>query len=66
MFVLCFEQGKFDSGIKEMMATYLRLLNDESKIWSNLVAVITKVGWSNDYENIDEWNSEMDQWKVAL
>ena len=55
MFVLCFEQGKFDSGIKEMMATYLRLLNDESKIWSNLVAVITKVGWSNDYENIDEW-----------
>ena len=48
------------------MATYLRLLNDDSKIWSNLIAVITKVGWSNDYEDIDEWTKEMDEWKDAL
>ena len=28
MFVLCFEQGKFDSGVQGMMTNYLKLLND--------------------------------------
>ena len=28
MFVLCFEQGKFDSGVQGMMENYLKLLND--------------------------------------
>ena len=52
MFVLCFEKGKFDQGIQGMMQTYMRLLNDKEKIWQNMTAVITKVGW--DSEEHDE------------
>ena len=60
VFVLCFEKGKFDSGFQTVIQTYRNLLNDESKIWRNMIAVITKVGWSSDYEEVEEWQEEME------
>ena len=67
MFVLCFEKGKFDSGIQEMMSVYQRLINDQNSHWSRMVAVITKVTYSSDeYDSIDEWVQEMEKWKIGL
>ena len=48
MFILCFEQGKFDASIQEMMRTYSRFISDQRRIWSNMIAVITKISYSND------------------
>ena len=31
-----------------------------------MIAVITKVSYSNDHYNIDEWNQEMEEWKHNL
>ena len=67
MFVLCFEKGKFDQGIQGMMQTYMRLLNDKEKIWQNMTAVITKVGWdSEEHDELKEWIEEMDNWENNL
>ena len=55
MFLLCFEQGKFDSSLQEMMRTYTRFLSDATRIWSNMLAVITKISYNSDYEDISEW-----------
>ena len=67
MFVLCFEKGKFDTGIQEMMSVYQRLINDQKSYWSRMVAVITKVSYvSTDYDNINEWVEEMETWKKNL
>ena len=67
MFVLCFEKGKFDSGIQEMMSVYQRLINDQKSYWSRMVAVITKVSYvSADYDSVDEWVEEMETWKNGM
>ena len=31
-----------------------------------MIAVITKVGWSVDYEEIEEWQAEMEEYKNKL
>ena len=31
-----------------------------------MIAVITKVSYTSDHENIDEWNQEMEEWKHNL
>ena len=66
IFVLCFEKGKFDSGFQTIIQTYRNLLNNEEKIWTNMIAVITKVGWSVDYDEIEEWEEEMEEYKKNL
>ena len=66
IFVLCFEKGKFDSGFQTVIQTYRNLLNNEAKVWNNMVAVITKVSWNSDYEEVEEWQEEMDQYKTNL
>ena len=39
-----------------MMKTYMKLLNDKERIWKNMIAVITKVGWSNDdHDELKDW-----------
>ena len=55
LFVLCFEYGKFDSGIQDMIENYSKLLNDKSKMWKSMIAVVTKVSWNEDHETLDEW-----------
>ena len=46
MFVLCFESGtKFDTGIQEMIRIYMNFLNANTKIWKNMIIVITKLRW---------------------
>ena len=55
LFVLCFEYGKFDSGIQDMIDNYSKLLNDKSKMWKSMIAVVTKVSWNEDHETLDEW-----------
>ena len=66
MFLLCFEQGKFDSSLQEMMRTYTKFLSDATRIWSNMTAVITKISYNSDYEDITEWEQDMEQWKNNL
>ena len=47
-----------------MMETYIKLLNDKEKIWSNMIAVITKISWrDDDYDELEDWIVEMDDWK---
>ena len=53
MFVLCFEKGKFDTGFQTVLQTYRNLLNNEEKFWTNMIAVVTKVEWNVDYEDIE-------------
>ena len=31
-----------------------------------MIAVITKVGWSVDYDEIEEWEEEMEEYKKNL
>ena len=67
MFILCFEQGKFDASIQEMMRTYTRFISDPTRIWSNMIAVITKISYDHDeYEVVAEWENVMEQWKKNL
>ena len=67
MFILCFEQGKFDASIQEMMRTYSRFISDQRRIWSNMIAVITKISYSNDeFKDVAEWEAFMEQWKKNL
>ena len=66
IFVLCFEKGKFDAGFQTIIQTYRNLLDNEEKIWTNMIAVITKVGWCVDYDEIEEWEEEMDEYKKNL
>ena len=49
------------------METYIKLLNDKEKIWSNMIAVITKVNWnSEDHDDLEDWIEDMDTWKQNL
>ena len=66
MFVLCFEKGKFDDGFQTTIQTYKNLLNNDDKFWSNMIAVVTKVGWSEDHDCIEDWKKEMYDYKVNL
>ena len=54
MFVLCWEKGKFDKGFQTTVETYLHLLKDKKLFWESMVAVITKQGYSEDYEEDEE------------
>ena len=63
MMLLCFEKGKFDTGVQKMIQTYMNLL-DSSNMWKNIIVVITKVTYlDDDYEDIGEWIDEMEMWK---
>ena len=66
MFVLCFEYGKFDVSIQNMMATYENLLDKGHFMWLNMVAVVTKVSYTEDFEVISEWVDLMETWKHNL
>ena len=66
MFVLCFEQGKFDTGIQTMMQTYENLLDQGQSMWHNMTCVVTKVGWNDDYDEMKDWTDEMEMWKENL
>lgn len=50
-----------------MIDTYRRILNDDTNLWSHMVAVITKVD-STDYEEdeLEEWTKELQLWKENL
>ena len=60
LFVLCFEQGKFDASMQSMMKTYNRFISDDTKIWNNMIAVVTKVSYGSDYEDINNWKEDME------
>ena len=50
-----------------MINTYSKLLNDKAKMWSSMVAVVTKVSWKeDDYSNVDEWKQDMQSWGQNL
>ena len=50
-----------------MITTYSKLLNDKAKMWSSMVAVVTKVSWKDDdYSSIDEWRQDMQSWGKNL
>ena len=50
-----------------MIKTYSKLLNDKAKMWSSMVAVVTKVGWKeDDYSSIDQWKQDMQSWGQNL
>ena len=40
------------------MKTYIRLLDDKF-FWSHMIAVVTKISWSDDYQEIQQWEKEM-------
>ena len=64
MMLLCFEKGKFDTGVQKMIQTYVNLLDKGSNMWKNIIVVITKVTYlDDDYEDIGEWIDEMEMWK---
>ena len=66
MFVLCFEAGKFDLGIQTMMQTYENLLDKGQSMWDNMMCIVTKVSWNEDYEQLQDWIDEMEKWKNEL
>ena len=66
MFVLCFEYGKFDVSIQNMMTTYENLLDKGHFMWLNMVAIVTKVSYTEDFEVISEWVDLMEMWKHNL
>ena len=50
-----------------MINAYSKLLNDKAKMWSSMVAVVTKVGWKDDdYSDIDHWKQDMQSWGQNL
>ena len=64
MMLLCFEKGKFDTGVQKMIQTYVNLLDKGSNMWKNIIVVITKVTYlDDDYEDMGEWIDEMERWK---
>ena len=50
LFVLCFEFGKFDIGIQNMMKTYENLLDKDHTLWGSMTCIITKISYTEDYE----------------
>jgi hypothetical protein len=64
MILLCFEKGKFDTGVQKMIQTYVNLLDKGNDMWKNIIVVITKVTYlDDDYEDLGEWTDEMEMWK---
>ena len=46
-----------------MIKVYQKLLNDDKKIWTSMIAVITKVEWNVDYDDMRDWIKAMEKWK---
>lgn len=64
MILLCFEKGKFDTGVQKMIKTYENLLDKGGDMWKNMIVVITKVSYTeDDYDDMGEWIDEMEKWK---
>ena len=67
LFVLCFEKGKFDATIQDIITAYQDLTGKNKKLWTNMVAVITKVQYSQeDHDSFEGWKEEMNQWRAGL
>ena len=67
LFVLCFEQGKFDATIQDIITCYQELTGKNKKLWNNMVAVITKVQYSEEeHGTFEAWESEMIKWSSSL
>ena len=49
-----------------MIEIYKKLLNDDKKIWTSMIAVITKLKWNVDYDDIRDWIKAMEKWKDGL
>ena len=49
-----------------MIEIYKKLLNDDKKIWTSMIAVITKVEWNVDYNDMRDWIKTMENWKDGL
>ena len=52
--------------MQTMMLTYENLLDKGHSMWLNMVAVITKVSYTEDFDEIDEWIQLMEKWKSNL
>ena len=35
-------------------------------MWHNMTCVITKVGWNDDYDEMEDWTEAMEMWKLNL
>ena len=49
-----------------MMRTYTKFLSDPTRVWSNMIAVITKISYTSDFEDISEWVETMESFKTNL
>ena len=67
LFVLCFEFGKFDIGIQNMMKLYENLLDKDQTLWGGMTCIITKVSFNDDdHDEVKDWIHEMEEWKKNL
>ena len=60
LFVLCMQFGKFDSGIQDMLKIYENLLDKDQTLWGNMSCIVTKVSFTEDYDEVSEWIEEME------
>lgn len=45
----------------------MNFLNGNTKIWKNMIIVITKLRWQSDmYDDLDEWIGDMETAKDKL
>ena len=43
-----------------MIQTYYNLLGKGSDVWKNIIIVITKATFNEDYDNMGEWIHDME------